>query len=138
MGRTTKLRQQHTDLLVLATELQNSLDLPMDTQNITQIPKILEKLTTALKIHFVQEDQTLYPRMIYSENKLASDTATEFQSQMGDFSRAYVKFVDYWSNSHRLETNPEQFIKEATRILNRLQTRIQRENAVLFPLADAL
>ncbi len=138
MSRTSNLRQQHTNLLVLATELQNSLDRPMDEQNTTLIPNILEKLTAALKIHFVQEDQTLYPRMIYSDNKLASDTATEFQAQMGDLSRAYIKFADYWSNPSRLESNPEQFNKETKRLLNRLQTRIQRENAVLFPLADAL
>lgn len=138
MSRTANLRRQHDAVEELVAEivgLADTLEMPGVPY---RVGMKLAKLTGLLRIHFVQEDKTLYPSMIRSDHAGASMTAAAFQDEMGGLSVAFEAFVRRWNSADRLAASPEHFRREARIIFASLARRIARENHELYPLADAI
>ncbi|MFC7536496.1 hemerythrin domain-containing protein [Sphingomonas sp. GCM10030256] len=138
MPRTTLMRAQHDLAVALVGEIAAlSLQPPSEPQAF-QIVLKLAKLTGLLRIHFAQEDRLLYPALTAVDNSEASLTAIRFQAEMGDLSRRFEDFAQRWSASTVVLANFVEFRRESRTIFGALKHRIEQENAVLYPFADAL
>jgi hemerythrin-like domain-containing protein len=138
MRRTTLLRKQHDAALVLAQSIIDSCDGPADDFKAFRTSMLLAKLTGLLRIHFAQEDEVLYPRMEASFDADTSATARKFRNEMGGLSRVYTEFVNRWATSQQIASDFAGFKKECQELFTALTKRIERENAMLYPLADAI
>lgn len=138
MAYTANLRRQHEAILSLAAELVATLD-SLDTQSGAASASMrLARLTGVLQIHLAAEDRALYPRMKASADRAAADTASRFMNEMGGLGEVYSDFESRWRSSSAILADPDQFRSEAGAVLTALGNRIERENAELYPLADAI
>ena len=138
MLRTHNFRRQHDDMLALVTEIQAKIQEGGASQAAAEIHSLLMKLTGKLKIHLAQEDRSLYPRIIESNNTSAANAAKHFQDEMSDLSSAYLAFAERWSTPSCISENTEDFTRESSAVFQALSKRIDRENRELYPLVDAM
>lgn len=125
-------------MLGLVTEIQKHMKSATAGELAAKVHGPILRLTGKLKIHLVQEDKALYPRMINSGNADASARAVQFQSEMGDLSATYMAFSNRWRTLKQIAENEPGFKQEASGVFQALGDRITRENRDLYPLADNL
>jgi hypothetical protein len=138
MSRTANLRRQHEAAVALVGRIiERSKALEQDGVPY-EVSLLLAKLTGTLRIHFAQEDRTLYPHMIASSHMDAATTAAEFQEEMGGLSGEFEAFAERWQSARVLAADPAGFRADAAVIFGALAKRIEREDAHLYKLADAI
>ena len=138
MSRTANLRRQHDAAVSLVSDILR-LSCALEGQgNAYRTALLLAKLTGLLRIHFAQEDKTLYPHMIQSAHLEASQTAAAFQQEMGGLGATYEAFAMRWNSPEAIGSAPATFRKEAEAVFAALASRIERENETLYPLADEI
>lgn len=137
MVRTDNYRRQHQELLALAQEVSAQLSPASIKQNATELRLTLSKLAGKLKIHLVQEDESLYPSLLKSSNAATTATAKRFIDDMGKIADAFTQYYNKWQ-TQVLKDDPEGFIRETKGIFSALGGRIDKENKELYPLADQL
>ena len=138
MSRTANLRRQHDAAIQLSDEilsLSNAADGPA---NAARIAMTLAKLTGVLRIHFAQEDRVIYPYMLQSADRAAARVALTFQSEMGALSPRFQDYAQRWSTARAIAAGFIDFRSESKWLLSALVHRIRREDAELYPLADAM
>lgn len=138
MSRTANLRRQHEAAVDLVQEIIDKsarIDTPDEGYRLSVL---LAKLTGLLRIHFVQEDRTLYPYMIECSNAAASETAQTFLTEMGGLSDVFDRYSQRWTASGAIFGDPDGFRQQSKLVFDALARRIERENDILYPLADAI
>lgn len=138
MSRTTNLKKQHDVAIGIVGQIGQRIDAWSGPEDAYPIGLLLAKLTGLLRIHFVQEDVTLYPYMRDSSDQQAAATARAFQSEMGDLGGRYEEFAARWSASAAIAKDFDGFRRESQGLFAALGRRIARENEELYPLADAI
>lgn len=139
MGRTTNLRRQHDAAVALVEEIAGRLGGPPPSETEAYgLGMQLAKLSGLLRIHFAQEDKALYPYMAASEHPDAVATAAAFQDEMGGLGAVYADFAGKWSSGRVIAGNFDGFRNDARAVFAALADRIERENTILYPLAEAI
>lgn len=138
MLRTSNFRRQHDDILALVDEIQQLCGAGINEINAETIRQNLMKLMGKVKIHLAQEDKSLYPNAVASNNKNAIVIAERFQKEMGNLSGTFISFVESWHSPSAIADNPSGFTSEASQIFAALGARIKRENEELYPIIDQL
>ena len=59
-------------------------------------------------------------------------------TEMGGIKQVVEKYIAAWSLAKNITAEPQKFIDESKGIVAALKTRIDKENNILYPLADAL
>ena len=138
MSRTTALRKQHDAIGILAADVSQSVDALGDAGEAEQMLRRLRQLDTILTTHLSSEDRLLYPELLASGDHRTAATASRFCEEMGGLTSSYAAFAARWSSAKALLADPAAFKRDWTVLVGALSFRIQRENAELYPLADAL
>lgn len=138
MARTDILRRQHDAAVVLVEEINGSIQNFDEPRDAYAIALRLAKLNGLLRIHFAQEDRSLYPAMMASSDAQVADTAATFQREMGYLGAAFASFIDRWGMSAAIAANFDQFRDESAELFGKLANRIERENEELYRLADTI
>lgn len=138
MSRTTALRKQHDAIGVLAADITQAADALADGASADKLERLLRQLDTILTTHLASEDRLLYPEMLASGDHRTAATASRFCEEMGGLTNNYADFASRWRASEALLADPAGFKREWTELVGALAFRIQRENAELYPLADAV
>lgn len=132
------LRRQHDAAVALVETITASIRKYRDTADAYEISLNLAKLNGLLRIHFAQEDRSLYPAMRVSPDPEVAATAEAFQQEMGDLGQAFATYVGRWGTSSAIAAQFVQFRDESAAVFGALANRIERENHNLYPLADAM
>ncbi len=138
MTNTDTLRRQHAEIMRLATDIADRVDLFSRSEDAYAISLGLAKLLGLLRIHLAQEDIHLYRAMISSGDPAAMTTAQRFAAEMGGLAQSFEDFAARWSSSAVIAARFANFSAEAYLILSQLARRVRREDAELYPLADEL
>lgn len=138
MARTDMLRRQHDAAVVIVEEISASIYNFREARDAYAIALKLAKLKGLLRIHFAQEDRSLYPAMMASSDAEVAATAATFQKEMGHLGAAFESFADRWSTSAAIAANFDQFREESADLFGKLANRIERENEDLYRLADTI
>lgn len=138
MSRTSALRKQHEALSALALDISKAANSVSEIGSAGELERLLRELDTVLTAHLASEDRMLYPEMLASGDRRAAGIASRFCEEMGGLTGSYAAFADRWSTAAAICADPAGFKREWTVLEGALSFRIQRENAELYPLADAL
>ena len=138
MSRTADLRCQHDAATRLVARIMFRIEHFEDGDDAYPIGLDLAKLHGLLRIHLTQEDVVLYPAMIGSGDTKLAMIASRFAIEMGDLADQFERFVRRWGSSAVIGARFDHFRSEALAIFAALETRIDRENDELYPLADTL
>lgn len=133
MPSTDNLRKQHNDIVLVAREITTKLNtVPLDA---TALRSLLSRLAGQVNFHLAMEDQSLYPRLAACPDEEAKAVARKFMLEMGGLAEVFSVFSRKWQTCV-IEADPLGFTAESRKVLAALGDRIQRENSVLYPLAD--
>ncbi|GBE36125.1 hemerythrin HHE cation binding domain protein [bacterium BMS3Bbin07] len=133
---TDEYRRQHEEILELVNELSGYLYEQKLKNNALEARKILSKLAGALKVHLAMEDNSLYPRLLASNDKEIREVARQFIEEIGGITPVFNNYLNKWPNPASIESNPLEFINETNELFNALKNRIYREDNILYPLID--
>lgn len=133
MPITNNLRRQHTEILGLASEINEALK--ASPPAIEQVGKLLPALAGKIKIHLAVEDNVLYPKLLNSGEAKIRKTAAEFIAEMGDFTKVFGDYNKKWNSNLKVQDSFGEFNRETQTILATLIRRINREDQELYEVA---
>jgi len=131
------LRRQHDDATAMAMRLRELADLYSGDDDAFPIALQLARFHALLRLHLVEEDHHLYPWLMALDDPGASALAKTYQRKMGSLAWDVETFMRHWSSSAMIAVDFASFKRALATILSALGDRIARENAILYPLADA-
>ena len=73
-----------------------------------------------------------------STDRRTTDTATAFGAKMGGLVEAYAGFNARWPDAATIFAAKAEFGRDWRSLLKQLASRIERENLMLYPLADVM
>ncbi len=138
MAMTDSYRKQHVELLDLAGKLSGKLSKDIVIKEAAEIVTVLSQFASKLNMHLTMEDKALYPKLMSSGNAKTSQVAKDYMTEMGGIKQVVEKYIHSWSLAKNISADPEKFIEDSKGIITALKVRIDKENNVLYPLADAL
>ena len=138
MAMTDSYRKQHAELLDMAGKLATKLSKDIVVKEATEIVSVLSQFASKLNMHLTMEDKALYPKLMNSGNAKTSQIAKDYMTEMGGIKQVVEKYMHSWSLAKNLIADPEKSINDSKGIISALKTRIDKEDSVLYPLADAL
>jgi len=107
-----------------------------DEYDAIPIARLIGKLNVLLRVHLAYEDTVLYPLMMRSGNGEAAALAHLFAEETGTIAPQFEDFVRRWSGPTAIDSMFDAFRDEATMLFAALAARIERENDLLYPLAE--
>lgn len=136
MAFTDNYRRQHDEILDLAGQLAANLTVDKIKTNTDNVLNLLSQFSAKLNIHLTMEDKALYPKLLASSDKKISETATAFQTEMGGIKQVVEKYIGNWCSKANLQSDPQKFITDTNGLLGALKARVDKENTILYPMAD--
>jgi len=136
MSRTTRFREQHSEIMHIAADLQSTLNESSLASDASKARSILSSLVGKLKLHLSAEDKVLYPELQGSSDPKVVSLAKRFATEMSDVAPKVTEYNQRWLTPTSIMSDPGKFITETKQILNVLSNRIKRENNELYTAAD--
>jgi iron-sulfur cluster repair protein YtfE (RIC family) len=130
------LRRQHDAAEEMAAHIVAIVTSYRDEYDAIGIAQLIGKLNALLRVHFAHEDSVLYPLMIRSGDGEAATMACRFNVEMGSLASEFEEFARRWSGPTVIAGMFDLFCEEATDLFAALGARIERENDLLYPLAQ--
>jgi hypothetical protein len=131
------LRAQHDEALAMADRLIDLADHHDPRSAAIPILMQLNRLLGLLRVHLAHEDVELYPTLTASRDALIARTAQRFVDEMGSLAGELECFARRWSCSVSIAGNIDEFREGIHQLVMTLAVRIERENRILYPLAEA-
>ncbi len=138
MSATATYRQQHQDILLAARSLQAHLDPVSLAADPQPAYKALLSLASKLKLHLTMEDQLLYPRLLGDGQAAVRELAMQYRDEMGGIRGVFEAYLKDWADPEAVRQRAEAFRAATEGILDALFRRIDKEDNILYPLADGL
>ncbi|MDZ4660442.1 MAG: hemerythrin domain-containing protein [Pseudomonadota bacterium] len=138
MIKTERFRKDHEGLMEMATELSKHLKADVLATNAAPTCKLIAQMSGVLNIHLSAEDNNLYPLLLKSTDKNTRETAISFQKEMGGIKDVLKGYFTKWASPMNVQKDPKGFITATQGLLGALKNRIDKENTVLYDLADKL
>jgi len=137
MIKFENLRSQHDDALAMAERMLEMAANPDGRAVAIPLLMQLNRLLGLLRVHLACEDVELYPALTASPDPLVARTAQRFVDEMGGLAIDLECFARRWSCSVSIADGIEEFREAANKLVMDLAVRIERENRILYPLAEA-
>jgi len=138
MNRTKSFRDQHDELLTLASEVSDQLNVEELSKDASEIVITLTKLLRKLHIHLAIEDKSLYPRLLEHSDETVRSMAKAFIEEMGGIAKAVKGYKAIWHDALKIQSDPTGFIEQTNGIIEALGNRIEKENNELYKIVDDL
>ena len=132
------LRAEHAEILTTVAELNHLLQPSTVRKKAQLIQELVAELTRRTLSHLLLEDRCLYQEMLISQHDETRAIAQQHIISMGSMAEQLRDYVQLWHSYDCITARPEKFCEESQRILKALETRINREERVLYPRAEAL
>lgn len=136
MSKTQRFREQHSDLLAVAQEIETLIRPNVLADNVEKARSALSRLFGKLHVHLSGEDQGLYPRLYASEDARLKSMAKQFSDEMGNITGVIKEYNQRWLLVSKIRQDPAGFCEQTAALLKALRNRIERENTQLYKLAD--
>jgi iron-sulfur cluster repair protein YtfE (RIC family) len=135
-AKIESLRQQHDAAEDMAAAILSLIASYRDEYDAIPIARQLGKLNALLRVHLAYEDSVLYPLMMRSGDGEAAALAHVFSAETGSLAPEFEDFARRWSGPTVIDSMFDHFREEAAAVFAALGARIERENDLLYPLAE--
>lgn len=138
MALTDIYRRHHVEIFAMADKLTSSLDPDLLKSNPRDVLSQLAQFAARINVHLSMEDKALYPKLLGSSDEECKSRAKEFQNEMGGIKEEFETYTSKWSNSDAISSETDLFIQETKDLFKVIVSRMEKENLILYPLADSL
>ena len=128
-----ELRRQHQELSLIAHQLLQAVE---DSEVQQSVGVIRWQLARQLMSHLALEDRLFYPAMQRLADDQARSTAQQLQADMGMLAQNFSTYMQRW-NDDQIARHWADFCTDTRVILSALKTRMEQEERLLYPLAEA-
>ena len=135
---TGQLREQHGAASAMIERLLKLADRCDGDDQAYCIALQVAKLASLLRVHFAQEDCTLYACLFDCGDPEISRIALDYFQDLGGLAEQLEMFSFRWSAGAAINAGFTEFRLELTELYAQLSRRIALENAYLYPLADSV
>jgi hemerythrin-like domain-containing protein len=136
MNFTTSFTRQHNEIIEIVTEIDQNLDNQILMEKSEETASLLNLLAGKLTAHLTMEDKVLYPKSMSNPSLEIKKTTKEFMDEMGSLSSVFKSYVAKWQDSNDIKEKADDFIIETKNLFQALGQRVEKENNILYPLAD--
>ncbi len=129
-----QLKKQHA---AIEEELKSIQDLTTEenfSERLSDITLHINKLAGQLNIHLMSEDDFMYPALKASKEPEVREMAGSYSQEMGDLVVDFQNYKEKFNTRNKVLAALEEFRPATKVILNRIQTRIDKENRNLYRL----
>lgn len=129
-------RQHHAineELSFLETEIQKETVL----MDIPDINFRIGKLTALLRIHLLEENTNLYPKLLSSQDEGIKKQANQHILEMGKLIDEYTIFKCTYTEK-RITEKVDEFLKDAEEVIKAMKARFTKEENDLYHLLNAV
>lgn len=131
-------RRQHAELSAIIQNIDSLLDQAEPQTAAARVRADVETLARKLHTHLAQEDEGLYPRLLYHADTQVRDTARHLRGEMGAVRRDFDRFVAAWASVPLITVRFPAFAAEAKTVTNRLARHLHDEDEALHPLVERI
>ena len=96
------------------------------------------KLSSLLRVHFAQEDCTLYATLFDCGDPEVSRIALDYFQELGGLAEKLEMFAFRWCSATAIQAGFQKFRPELVDLCAQLSRRMALENAYLYPLAESV
>ena len=136
--QTDQLRDQHRAATAMIERLLKLAERCDGDDQAYCIALQVAKLASLLRVHFAQEDCTLYASLFDCGDPEVSRIALDYFQDLGGLAEKLEMFSFRWSSGAAINAGFAEFRPELTELCVQLTRRIALENAYLYPLADTV
>lgn len=127
-----ELRRQHQDLCAILLRLSEAVT---NRHTIQSVGTLRWQLARQLMAHLALEDRIFYPSVKRMPDEEIRAAALRLQAEVGTLSGDFSAYMARWSDDRVVREWPA-FCTETREIITAITTRVQREEQVLYPLAE--
>ena len=131
-----RLRAEHAALATLSGFLMELVTAP-EPPRPTELAAVRGMFRDTLVRHLKCEDWALYPRLKTSGDAELQRLARQFVGEMGHLAEDFTAYEARWTEEV-ITRDWERFCNETRAILDAIGMRIEREEADLYPVVEAL
>ena len=136
MPRTDLLREQHDTASAMIGRLLKLSD-ACDTFDQAYCQALqVAKLASLLRVHFAQEDCTVYATLFDCGDPEVSRIALDYFQELGVLAEKLEMFAFRWCSPDTIHAAFSAFKPELAELCAQLTRRIALENAYLYPMAE--
>ena len=132
------LRSDHMEILSIIAEIQRFLEPETVKQKAAAVQSLVARLTQKTLSHLLLEDKFFCQEMLISTHDETRNLAQQHIAHMGSMATQLKDYIQTWQCEDDMRLLPERFCAESKTLLNFLQQRINREEQVLYPKAEAI
>lgn len=137
MKQTDLLREQHDAALVMANRLLEMVERYQPGSSAYPILLQVNRLFGFLRAHLAHENAVLYRDLEASKDRRVARAAKSFAKEMGGLAAEIEDFTRHWCCTAAISRGFEEFRESANNLVLAISVRIERENRLLYSLADA-
>lgn len=130
----TNLDRQHRTIMEEINLIENEIMKGSTDINPSVAGLHISRLAGQLKIHLLEEDEFLYPKLMNSTDDSIKKLADQYNSEMGNLAADYASFKSKFNMANKIKENIDEFLLEGRRIISALKNRIEKENSGLYRL----
>ncbi len=108
------------------------------TRDASDVRRLVAKLKGLLAVHARMENEALYPRLMAHPDIAVRERVTTMFQEVHPIYETIDRYGVRWPNASAIQEDPAAFIRDTIAVMSTLDARVTRENAELYPLADAL
>jgi hypothetical protein len=136
--QTDHLREQHEAGAAMIDRLLKLSETCTDYDQAYCLALQVAKLASLLRVHFAQEDCTLYATLFDCGDPEVSRIALDYLQDLGGLAEKLEMFAFRWCSADAINAGFSRFRPELVELCAQLARRIALENAYLYPLAETV
>jgi len=135
---TKELRHQHAEIVRCIKKLRNVMNSNDVAASALEIHALLMELQNLLHEHLNQEDKSLYPELLASNDQETCELVRQLKEGIGDIESMLSSYFPRWDSAGKIRARTGDFVSETMALFKVMYFRIDKEDTVIYPLADRL
>lgn len=136
--QTDRLREQHAAATAMIDRLLKLSENCGSYDQAYCLALQVAKLASLLRVHFAQEDCTLYATLFDCGDPEVSRIVLDYFQDLGGIAEKLEMFAFRWCSPDTIRAGFKSFRPELIELCAQLTRRIALENAYLYPLAETV
>ncbi len=126
--------EQHKSINLEIDKLKELVKINNFDSYVDEIAQHINVLSGRLKIHLLNEDTYLYPKLKEAMDENIVNLAKEYQNEMGDLATIFTSFKEKYNTKSKLLLNQNYFINEFNSVIRKIESRIEKEESGIYKL----
>lgn len=127
-------KRQHREIMYIFDEVKDYINRDNIEEHIDEIVKAINTISGKLKIHLLNEDRYLYPKLLNSKDIKHNNFGKKYIDEMMEVTNLFNNYKIKYNTGSKIKNDIKAFIKETRKIHEVLIDRINREENDLYKL----